>query len=139
MSFEKELLRLANDYDEKELAFVCWLLETKEVTLEDCLNLAELMEGVRIDKQYSHYLRNKWYLVLTDDEANTAQDKDLENFIDECILPDIPEKYRFCFDKKKWKEERKMETNRGYQLATYDGNEHEFTFNNTNYYIYQTS
>lgn len=76
------------------------------------------------------------FLVLTDAEADERQDDALENYIDECILPEIPETYRFYFDSEAWKCDARRD-GRGHVLATYDGNENEVNLNGEYFYIYQ--
>jgi len=78
------------------------------------------------------------YLVLTDDEADAKWDEALENYIDECILPEIPSQYRNYFDNKKWKEDAK-DDGRGHSLARYDGHEQEETVDGETFYIYRTN
>lgn len=78
------------------------------------------------------------YLVLTDEEANDAWDEDLENYIEECILPELQELYRPYFDNESWKRDARYD-GRGHSLNRYDGNEDEETVNGTEYYIYRTN
>jgi hypothetical protein len=65
------------------------------------------------------------YLVLTDDEADRACDEQLDQYIDDCILPEIPEAYRTYFDREAWKRDAKLSDGRGHTLSSYDGEEHE--------------
>lgn len=76
------------------------------------------------------------YLVCTDSEADTKWDAELNNYIDECILPEIPETYRNYFDNDAWKSDAKQD-GRGHSLSRYDGNEDEQTVLGTTYYIYR--
>jgi len=78
------------------------------------------------------------YLILTDSEADDAQDAQLENYIDELILPEIPDAYRSYFDNEAWKEDAKQD-GRGHSLSSYDGHEHEETVNGETFYIYRTN
>lgn len=61
-------------------------------------------------------------LVLTDDEADEAYEKYLQNYIDEVILTDIPEKYHYYFNSEKFINDAKIESGRE-ELAEYDGYE----------------
>lgn len=79
--------------------------------------------------------RSEW-VVLTDDEADEKWEESLDNYIEECILPELPEEYRYYFDNEKWKRDAKMD-GRGHSLATYDGEEGEETIDGETYYIYQ--
>jgi len=76
------------------------------------------------------------YLVCTDSEADDKWNDDLDNYIDECILPEIPEMYRNYFDKYAWKLDAKQD-GRGHSLSRYDGDEDEQTVLGTTYYIYR--
>ena len=78
------------------------------------------------------------YLVLTDEEADEKWDEDLDNYIDECILHELPDAYRFYFDDEKWKADARLD-GRGHSLSTYDGEENEQDVNGTTYYIYRTN
>lgn len=79
---------------------------------------------------------NSRYLVLTDDEANDKLEESLDSYIEDCILPELPEAYRNYFDENSWKSDAKMD-GRGHSLATYDGHECEEHVNGTYYYIYR--
>jgi hypothetical protein len=88
------------------------------------------------NNRYSYYREE--YLVLTDSEADSAQDEELENYIDECILSELPEAYRSYFDDESWKRDARMD-GRGHVLSSYDGSENEEKVNGTWYYIYRTN
>lgn len=49
------------------------------------------------------------YLVVTDDEADDLWDVDLENYIDECILPELNERYKQYFDRESWKSDARFD------------------------------
>jgi len=63
------------------------------------------------------------YLILTDNEADEMWDESLDNYIEECILPEIPKQYHAYFDDESFKEDCKRDDGRGHSLAAYDGNE----------------
>lgn len=66
------------------------------------------------------------YLVLTEEEADEKTNEYIENYIDDCILQELPERYRYYFDSEAFKRDVYMEGNeRGNNLATYDNEEHE--------------
>lgn len=66
------------------------------------------------------------YTILTDSEADDAWDAELESYLDECVLPDLPENMRRYFDHDAWKEDAKKD-GRGHALEHYDGEEKEIT------------
>lgn len=78
---------------------------------------------------------NNNYMVLTDEEADKQWDEYLDNYIDECILPELPENFRFYFDSDSWKNDAKID-GRGI-LSFYDGAEYDEIVNGTNYCIYR--
>jgi len=87
---------------------------------------------------------NNDYLILTDEEADDKWEEELQNYIDECITPEIDKiaegqsnlSYYIKFDEEMWKRDAKMD-GRGHCLGRYDGNENEETVNGTTYYIYR--
>jgi hypothetical protein len=66
------------------------------------------------------------YQILSDDEADEAWDKSLDNYLDECVLPELPENMRNYFDDDKWKHDARSD-GRGHSLGYYDGEENEIT------------
>ena len=87
---------------------------------------------------------NNDYLVLTDAEADDKWDEELDNYIEECIEPEIERisegqgnlSYYIKFDEEMWKRDAKMD-GRGHSLSRYDGHEHEETVNGQTFYIYR--
>lgn len=69
---------------------------------------------------------NQEYLVVTDDEAEELWEQDLENYLEECIYPEIPEIARNYFDAESWKRDARYD-GRAHSLARYDGNEEYIT------------
>jgi hypothetical protein len=84
--------------------------------------------------------RNKWYLVLTDEEADDAWDESLDNYIEEAVLHEIPERYRAYFDSDSFKEDCKID-GRGQSLSPYDGEENYEVDpeSKEGFYIYRTN
>ncbi len=76
------------------------------------------------------------YLICDDEEADKAQDEDFDNYLDDCVLPELPENARRYFDTEQWKEDAKHD-GRGHSLARYDGHEHEEIVGETYYYLYR--
>jgi hypothetical protein len=83
---------------------------------------------------YNYY--NQEYMVLTDSEADDAEDEALNNYLEECVYPELPDHLSCYFDDEAWKRDARMD-GRGHLLATYDGNEYEETVEGTTYYIYR--
>lgn len=63
------------------------------------------------------------YLVLTNKEADHAWECELDMYIDECILPEIPSNLQKYFDRELWKGDAYAD-GRGHCIAKYDGEEH---------------
>lgn len=78
------------------------------------------------------------YLAGTDDEMDILWDEDLDNYLEECIYPELPNNMRFYFDDETWKEDARFD-GRAHSLARYDGNEHKINFNGEDYYFYRTN
>ena len=88
------------------------------------------------DNTYSY--GNEEYIVATDEEADEIEDEYLDNYLEECIYPEIPENLHFYFDDDAWKRDARMD-GRGHIISTYDGCENEEKVNGTTYYIYRTN
>ena len=119
---------LKNEFENDEFEndeFYKWCLENYS-----CEEIQEIDEEVEYE--------NAEYLVLTDDEADQRWDEDLENYIDDCILYQLPEQYRQYFDRESWKDDARND-GRGNSLNRYNGNEDYEDVNGTTYYIYRTN
>lgn len=79
---------------------------------------------------------NEEYEVLTDDEADDRWEQELDNYIDECIRPELPDFVSNYFDEDAWKRDARFD-GRGHAISSYDGNEEEVEINGTYYYIYR--
>ena len=75
---------------------------------------------------YDHYglkvlaVGTREFAIGTEDEADDAWEESLDNYIDECILPEMPKFTQFYFDDEKWKNDARMD-GRGHSLSSYDG------------------
>lgn len=76
------------------------------------------------------------YAVLTEGEADRAWEAALDSYLDECVLPELPDSVRFYFDGEAWKRDARFD-GRGHALSSYDGNEHEVKVNGVWLYIYR--
>jgi len=91
-------------------------------------------------ENFSYYeaetaINDRNYLVLTDEEADEAWEESLEQYLDDCVLPELPEQMQQYFDKEQWIKDAKYDGRS--VLSTYDGNEQYCTINNTEYYVYR--
>tara|TARA_R100000789_G_C2932960_1_gene129732 strand:+ start:126 stop:482 length:357 start_codon:yes stop_codon:yes gene_type:complete len=78
------------------------------------------------------------YLVLTDDEANDKWEEALDNYLEECVYPELSDPLKNYFDDEAWKRDARMD-GRGHSLSSYDGCEHEEVVGGGTFYIYQTN
>jgi hypothetical protein len=78
------------------------------------------------------------YLVLTDIEADYKWEEYLDNYIEDCILDDMPRHLRKYFDKERWKTDARYD-GRAHSLSTYDGMEYIITIGGEEFYIYRTN
>ena len=62
------------------------------------------------------------YLILTEDEADEEWEERLDSYLEECVLPELPESAQMYFDRDSWKSDARMD-GRGHAIASYDGNE----------------
>ena len=72
------------------------------------------------------------YAIGTDEECDDAWDKYLDNYIECCVLPELPESFRNYFDNELFKRDCQYD-GRGHSLSPYDGNELEIG----DYYLYR--
>lgn len=115
------------DYTEEEIE------QAKQDAIEEVTS--ELDNIVNdYDNVYSYY--GEEYEVLTDSEADDRWEEELDYYIEECIMPELPEHLRNYFDEDAWKSDAKYD-GRGHSISRYDGEEYEETVNGTTYYIYR--
>ena len=95
-------------------------------------------EDVIEDKWGDYEAEGRDYKVLTDSEADALWDDYLESYIDDIILPEMPETFRYYFDNDAWKRDARMD-GRGHSLNPYDGSEEYEEVNGEDYYIYRTN
>lgn len=79
---------------------------------------------------------NEEYEVLTDEEADQRWEEELDSYIEDCILPELPERMRFYFDDERWKRDARFD-GRGHSIARFDGEENEETIDGETFYIYR--
>lgn len=118
--WEEYLQSLEDNDPDNELSFTDWLEKDDN--------------GTEVDVE--DYDENGDWKVYTDSEADDAWDEELDSYINECILPEIPEAYRNYFWAESWKEDAKHD-GRGHCLNHYDGNEYSQEVNGTTYYLYR--
>jgi len=108
------------------------LMKHLDITPEEAYN--DIEESRYGNNNYKY--GNQEYLVLTDSEADNLLDECLDNYINECIISQLPKAYQNYFDSESWKHDAKNDS-RGYSLASYNGREYEEEVDGTTYYIYR--
>lgn len=78
------------------------------------------------------------WLVLTDEEADEAWDESLDNYLDDCVLPEVPEAMRNYFDVSAWKRDARMD-GRGHALSSYDGGEYSVEVDDQSFVLFRTN
>ena len=101
---------------------------------QDYEKILALMEHAGYDWDQAESEMDSNYKVLTDDEATKAFEDSVKSSVDDTIaeLPDHLQRY---FDREEYIYDNFDD--RGAQLSTYDGREHEVSINGTTYYIYK--
>ena len=62
------------------------------------------------------------YLFGTDEEMDEKWEEELDYYIDECVIPEMPKHLRAYFDDEAWKNDARID-GRGHSLNSYDGTE----------------
>ena len=107
---------LKNDCRENDLDFEkmhkiveAWDAKHWALFFEDGGSIAiEDIDLLDIDDSPVHY-NGEDFLVLTDEEADNAWEDSLESYIDEVILPEIPDSYRYYFNRESWKNDARSD------------------------------
>jgi len=87
----------------------------------------------------THDIPGQEVRILNEAEREEAIEETLDNYLDECILPELPESMRGYFDAEKWKRDARME-GAGHLLNSYDGTEHEHQdTNGVWWFLYRTN
>ena len=109
-----EVVEKLEKFDSKQWAFFKFL----GCDLEDVDSISEM----EIDTDEIEY-NGQYYLILTDDEADSRWEQELDWYLEECIYPELPENMRYYFDDEKWKRDARYD-GRGNAISHYDGCEY---------------
>ena len=91
-----------------------------------------------LDESYAdcnEYVVTGRWKVLTDSEAEEAWNTTTDDYIEECILPEMPDRHHQYYDSEKFKRDARID-GRGV-LAPEDGCEYEEYVGGTYYFLYQ--
>jgi len=130
---------LLNDYSPQVVA-LSYHLSGRASTYEV---LKDTADEIKIDfddsedfYRYGNSIHDHLYIVADDDTSDKLWEDDLDSYIDECILDELPEKLRFYFDRELWMRDAKMD-GRGHSLGRYYSHEHCEIVDGTDYFIYR--
>lgn len=140
---------MRSDYEPKE--DIQFTLEIEEIdpndsSFDNCVialaahlgcSLESISEVPFSDDTYESDDEPGEYRVLTDSEADDVFKASVENYIDECILPECPEHIRNYFDTERFIQDVRLSDGRGPSLAWYDGAENEECVGDEWYFIYR--
>lgn len=113
-------------------------LDTSELDEDVLEDEYELMAALDIEEEGDDLwkVEGETYLILDDDEADDKWEEALDDYVEQVILPELPNHYQNYFDDEKWKDEARYD-GRGRPLSPYDGNEYEESVDGTNYFLYR--
>ena len=124
---EETDIDLFEDFDEPETALALALM--LELSISD-------IEDIQEDGDNRWCVQGVDYLCGTDDEMDVLWDEDLDNYLEECVYPELPDNMRNYFDDDAWKRDAKMD-GRAHSLNRYDGDELSESINGTWFYAYR--
>ena len=116
------------DYTEEEME------EAKQEAMQELRNTLDDIRKGYSNNHFEYY--GEEYEILTDDEADARWEEELNNYIEECILPELPYFVANYFDEEAWKRDARFD-GRGQSISRYDGCENAKEVNGTWYFIYR--
>lgn len=99
--------------------------------------IANFKEIEEFDNELFEY-GDKEYYVLTDSEADDVWESELDDYIYNVIMPELPGYLQNYFDEERWKQDARYD-GRGHCIARYDGHENEETIGDETFYIYRVN
>ena len=129
---EQTYIQNLNTHEEEKIdnPRILALMEHLEITV------SEAIEDIKNIHSFTYSYGNKEFLILTEKEANILWEENLDNYLEEIVLEELPKRYREYFNETLWKQDAKMD-GRGHCLSSYDGREHILIVNEITYFIYR--
>ena len=90
------------------------------------------VQDITEDQNYTYCVQGIDYLCGTDDEMDEPWEESLKNYLDECVLPELPETAQQYFNEDAWIEDAKID-GRAHSLNHWNGEE----LNHGDYYAYR--
>lgn len=130
------VLTVADPIDDLDSEF-----DARQIALADILgcSVESVSECRHGDNQYESDDDPGKYLVLTESERESVANEALDSYIDDAILPEIPEAYRNYFDADSWKRDALMSDGYGHTIARYDSEERETKVDGVWYFVYRVN
>jgi len=128
---DEELLKIIEEVElnvKKEIALAC--LKGFDLSLPDLENIKES------HRDHEYEVQGNDYLIGTDEEMEICWDEEMDNYIEDFVMSEIPKHYKKYFDDSEYKEDCKID-GRAHSLARYDGEELEQKVFGENYYFYR--
>lgn len=113
------------DYPDEVLA----LAQHLELKIND-------VDGIIHNENCRYNVLGTDYICGLDNDVDEIFEESIKNYIDDCVLPEIPKQYHRYFNEEDFIEDC-YKDGRGHALNRYDDNEYEETVNGKTYYIYQ--
>lgn len=121
-----KIIHEVSDDDASEIYAICCMFDLTVKEIED----------IAIEGHNRICVQGVDYLFGTDDEMDYEWDKVLDDYLEECIFPEISGNLAQYFDNKAWKRDAKMD-GRGHSLNHYDGDELSYNVRGVYYYAYR--
>ena len=120
------IIREVSDDDEGEIYAICNMFDLTANEIDD----------IAIEGNNRICVQGVDYLFGTDDEMDTAWDEALDNYLEECVYPELSGHLQNYFDDEAWKSDARMD-GRGHSLNHYDGGELSYNVGEVYYYAYR--
>jgi hypothetical protein len=119
------IIEEVSDDDVDEIYAICLMFDLTANEIED----------IAIEGNSRICVQGIDYLFGTDEEMDVAWDEALDNYLEECVYPELSGTLSQYFDDEKWKRDAKYD-GRGHSLNRYDGGEEYVKVKGVDYYAY---
>lgn len=121
-----KIIHEVSDDDASEIYAICCMFDLTVNEIED----------IAIEGHNRICVQGVDYLFGTDSEMDTAWDEALDNYLEECVYPELSGHLQNYFDDEAWKSDARMD-GRGHSLNHYDGGELSYNVGEVYYYAYR--
>lgn len=120
------IIRDVSDDDEEEIYAICNMFDLTANEIED----------IAIEGNNRICVQGIDYLFGTDGEMDKLWDDELDNYLEDCIYPELSGNLAQYFDDEAWKSDARMD-GRAHSLNRYDGGEISYSHHGTEYFAYR--